>query len=171
MSENRQLFHILESQQFSLDWMGKIFKLAKEMSNSNHPYVKLLENKVMAALFYEPSTRTRFSFEMAMRRLGGEVISTENAAIFSSAIKGETLEDTIQVVSDYEFDVIVLRHSKAEWWKSNPTTLSDSVPIINGGDGNNQHPTQALTDFFTIQDKITYSITEPLRIAMVGDLA
>lgn len=174
MLESESPFHVLESQQFSLLWLDKIFRLAKEMSrlskSSPHLYKRILEDKVMATLFYEPSTRTRFSFEMAMLRLGGKVISTENAAAFSSVVKGETLEDTIRVISDDEPDVIVLRHPKAEWWKSSSAAISGTVPIINAGDGNNQHPTQALTDFFTIQDKIAYSIDNPLRIAMVGDL-
>jgi len=175
MSQICRLFHVLESQQFSLDWIGEVFRVARQMremrGSQDHPYANILDGKVMATLFYEPSTRTRFSFEMAMLRLGGQVVSTENAAVFSSAIKGETLEDTIRVVSDDESDVIVLRHPEAEWWKHRPATVSQLVPIINAGDGNNQHPTQSLTDFFTIQDKITYSTTDPLRIAMVGDLA
>lgn len=170
------LFHVLDAQQFSLACLGRIFTLAREMSklpkSSPHSDKRILEGKVMVTLFYEPSTRTRFSFEIPMHRMGGKVISTENAAVFSSAIKGETLEDTIRVVSDYGPDVIVLRHPEAKS-AARAAAVSEEmgVPIINAGDGNNQHPTQALTDFFTIQDNISYSIENPLRIAMVGDLA
>ena len=107
-----------------------------------------LEGKIMASLFYEPSTRTRFSFESAMLRLGGSVITTENAAEFSSAAKGETLEDSIRVVNNYA-DVIILRHY--EKGASERASLVSRVPVINAGDGTGQHPTQALLDLYTIK--------------------
>ena len=108
VTEAHSMRHIIETQQFSKGWVKEIFFLAdtrgKKLSN-------VLKGKIMASLFYEPSTRTRFSFESAMIKLGGNVISTENAREFSSAAKGETLEDTIRVVNAYA-DVIVLRHSE-----------------------------------------------------------
>lgn len=118
----------------------------------------------MATLFYEPSTRTRLSFESAMIRLGGSVISTENASEFSSAVKGETLEDTIRIVHSYA-DVIVLRHfSKGA---SEIASKISAVPIVNAGDGAGEHPTQALLDLFTICENKNIN---GLKIAMVGDL-
>jgi aspartate carbamoyltransferase catalytic subunit len=120
----------------------------------------------MAALFYEPSTRTRLSFESAMLRLGGRAIGTDNAREFSSASKGETLEDTIRIVSGYA-DVIVLRHSE-EGAARRAAAVSD-VPVVNAGDGPGQHPTQALLDLYTIRDEL--GRVDGIRIAMVGDLA
>jgi len=120
----------------------------------------------MATLFYEPSTRTRFSFETAMYRLGGSVISTENAAEFSSVAKGETLEDTVRILNGYA-DVLVLRHY--EVGSAKRAASVSRVPVINAGDGAGQHPTQALLDLYTIHKEI--GSIDGLRIAMVGDLA
>jgi aspartate carbamoyltransferase catalytic subunit len=120
----------------------------------------------MAALFYEPSTRTRLSFESAMLRLGGQTMGTDNAREFSSAAKGETLEDTIRIVGGYA-DVIVLRHPD-EGAAARAAAVSD-VPVINGGDGRGQHPTQALLDLYTIKDEL--GRVDGVRVAIVGDLA
>src|SRR5215218_4669980 len=105
----------------------------------------------LATIFYHPPTRTPLSFETAMHRLGGNVISTENAREFSSAIKGETVEDTIRIVAGYA-DGIVIRHH--EQGAAARAALVSPVPVINGGDGPGEHPTQALLDFYTIQDEI-----------------
>ena len=154
--------HILESQQFDLKTLQQIFRSADSFEkNQSRP----LKGKIMATLFYEPSTRTRFSFESAMIRLGGGVITTENAAVFSSAAKGETLEDTIRVVSYYA-DVIVLRHP--ERGASERAAAVSKVPIINGGDGAGQHPTQALLDLYTIQREL--GKIDDITIVFVGDL-
>lgn len=125
-------------------------------------------HKLMASLFYEPSTRTRFSFESAMLRLGGKVMTTEQATQFSSASLGETLDDTIQVVDDYA-DVIVLRHN--EIGGAARAAAVSTVPIINAGEGKGggQHPTQALLDLYTIFNEI--NTLDGLKIAMVGNLA
>jgi aspartate carbamoyltransferase catalytic subunit len=120
----------------------------------------------MAALFYEPSTRTRLSFESAMLRLGGRTIGTDNAREFSSASKGETLEDTIRIVAGYA-DVIVLRHPE-DGAARRAAAVSD-VPVINGGDGKGQHPTQSLLDLYTIRDEL--GRLDGVKVAMVGDLA
>src|SRR5690349_24897999 len=125
-----------------------------------------LQGRVMAALFYEPSTRTRLSFEAAMLRLGGRTMGTDNAREFSSAAKGETLEDTIRIVSGYA-DVIVMRHN--EQGAAQRAGAVSLVPVINAGDGPGQHPTQALLDLYTIQDEIGH--VDGINIAMVGDLA
>lgn len=119
----------------------------------------------MASLFYEPSTRTRFSFEAAMLRLGGNVISTENAREFSSAAKGETLNDSIAVVGSFA-DVIVLRHF--EEGAAKRAGEASSVPIINAGDGPGQHPTQAILDLYTVWKEL--GRLDQIHIAMVGDL-
>ena len=154
--------HIIESQQFDLKRINEIFTsataLEKKLDNS-------LYGKIMASLFYEPSTRTRFSFESAMLRLGGRVITTENAALFSSAAKGETLEDSIRVINTYA-DVIVLRHY--EQGASERASKVSSVPIINAGDGAGQHPTQALLDLYTIMREL--GKIDGVTIALVGDL-
>ncbi len=120
----------------------------------------------MATLFYEPSTRTRLSFESAMYHLGGHVITTENAREFSSGAKGETVEDTIRIVNGYA-DVIVIRHYESGA-AARAASVSE-VPVLNAGDGPGQHPTQALLDLYTIQREL--GRIDNLRVAMVGDLA
>lgn len=154
--------HIIDSQTFDRKSIGEIFSLADTLE---HTRDLPLTGKIMASLFYEPSTRTRFSFESAMLRLGGSVITTENAKEFSSDSKGETLEDSIRIVNTY-VDVIVLRHD--EEGASKRASLVSEVPIINAGDGTGQHPTQALLDLYTIQREI--GRLDGIRIAFVGDL-
>ena len=158
----KQMKHIIESQQFDQKSLVKLFKLADSLEKKADNSMK---NKIMASLFYEPSTRTRFSFESAMMRLGGKVITTENAKEFSSAAKGETLEDSIRVISNYA-DVIVLRHS--EEGASKRASLVSNVPVINAGDGPGQHPTQALLDLYTIQRELKK--INGITIALIGDL-
>ena len=161
------LYHVLEAQQFDIDLIDDIFSTAQEMEQVVQHYgSNILNRRVMATLFYEPSTRTRLSFESAMTRLGGTVITTESAQEFSSAAKGETLEDTIRVVAGYS-DVIVLRHYESG--ASNRAAAVTGVPVINAGDGAGQHPTQALLDLFTIQREI--GRLKKITIALVGDLA
>ena len=172
MSEiNKEIFwpNILEAQQFSREWIEKaFFPIAQSMENVvSCGGCNILKGKVMMALFYEPSTRTRFSFEMAMVRLGGSVLQTENAREFSSAVKGETLEDTIKTLTQYGPDVIVLRHN--EEGSAVRAASVTSVPVINAGDGRGQHPTQALLDVLTIKNELGH--IDGINIAMVGDLA
>ncbi len=164
-----KLHHIIESQQFDRNFLEKeLFPLTKEMEKVvKEGGSNLLSGKRMITLFYEPSTRTRASFEMAMDLLGGRVVfSTENARQFSSAAKGETLEDTIRILNGYYPDVIVLRYDE-EGGAKRAAEVS-SVPIINAGDGTGQHPTQALLDLYTIRKEI--GKIEGTSIAMVGDL-
>lgn len=156
------MHHIVESQQFNRKSIGDIFALADTLE---HTRDQSLTGKIMASLFYEPSTRTRFSFESAMLRLGGSVITTENAKEFSSVSKGETLEDSIRIVNTY-VDIIVLRHD--EEGASKRASLVSQVPIINAGDGTGQHPTQALLDLYTIQREL--GKIDGIHIAFVGDL-
>jgi aspartate carbamoyltransferase catalytic subunit len=124
-----------------------------------------LRGRLLATLFYEPSTRTRFSFEAAMYRLGGQVLSAENAAGASSAAKGESLEDTIQVVTGYA-DAIVLRHP--EVGAVERVARVAKVPVLSAGDGAGQHPTQALLDLYTIKKEL--GRLDHLRVGLAGDL-
>jgi aspartate carbamoyltransferase catalytic subunit len=162
-----KLHHIIEAQQFNLQTLQFIFDTAFEMEHVvAHGGTMEFNKRIMATLFYEPSTRTRFSFETAMHRLGGRVISTENAREFSSVAKGETLEDTVQILNGYS-DVIVIRHYEVGAAKRAANV--SQAPIINAGDGAGQHPTQALLDLYTIRKEI--GAIDGLKIAMVGDLA
>jgi aspartate carbamoyltransferase catalytic subunit len=154
--------HFIRSQQLNKRMIQEIFHLADILEENPSG---MLKGKIMASLFYEPSTRTRFSFESAMLRLGGNVITTENAKDFSSASKGETLEDTIKVINHYA-DVIVMRHY--EKGASERASLVSEIPIINAGDGPGQHPTQALLDLYTIQREI--GRLDKLKVGFVGDL-
>ena len=166
MAIGSRLRHVVESQQFSRPLLEELLDRADEMKRQPHHFSGRLNGQVMAALFYEPSTRTRLSFEAAMLRLGGRTMGTDNAREFSSAAKGETLEDTIRIVSGYA-DVIVLRHN--EEGAARRAAAVSSVPVMNAGDGPGQHPTQALLDLYTIRDEI--GRIDGIRIAMVGDLA
>lgn len=154
--------NIIESQQFDQKFINNIFSIAGKLEKKTE---NTLKGKIMASLFYEPSTRTRFSFESAMLRLGGSVITTENAKEFSSAAKGEALEDSIRVINNYA-DVIVLRHY--EEGASKRAASVSKIPVINAGDGIGQHPTQALLDLYTIQKEL--GGIDGITIALVGDL-
>lgn len=123
-----------------------------------------LKGKILASLFYEPSTRTRLSFESAMLRLGGNVITADGLQ-FSSMYKGETIEDTIMMASGYS-DIIAMRHP--EQGSADKAAAASLVPFINAGDGPGQHPTQALLDLYTIQKE--RGTVDGLHVAMVGDL-
>ena len=124
-----------------------------------------LHGRLLATIFYEPSTRTRFSFEAAMHRLGGQVLSAENATRASSAAKGESLEDAIRVISGYA-DGIVLRHP--EVGAAERAARAAQVPVISAGDGPGHHPTQALLDLYTIKKEL--GRLDRLRVGLAGDL-
>jgi len=159
--------HVISAKQFDKEQLELVMckaKMVEEALNSGRD-LESLRGKIMATLFYEPSTRTRLSFESAMSRLGGKVIGTENAKEFSSAAKGETIEDTIRVVNGYA-DIIVMRHY--ELGAAEKAALVSSVPIINAGDGPGEHPTQSLLDMYTIKKE--YGALSGINIAMVGDL-
>lgn len=161
----KKLDGVIDAQQFDRETLEAVFSIADEMKKNPNP--KLLKGKIMGSIFYEPSTRTRWSFEIAMMRLGGQCISTESAGIFSSAAKGESLEDTVRVLSGYPIDLITLRYYKRGG--AERAQKFSSIPVINAGDGNGQHPTQALLDLYTIRQK--YPNLSGLKIAMMGDLA
>jgi aspartate carbamoyltransferase catalytic subunit len=160
------LRHVVESQQFTVPLLMELFDRARRMERVVARGGTLdYQHKVMATLFYSPSTRTRFSFEAAMYRLGGRVLSTEQARLFSSEIEGEQLEDTIRIIGGYS-DVIVLRHTEAGGARR--AAQVSPVPIINAGDGQGgQHPTQALLDLYTIYRERRL---EGLTIAIIGEL-
>lgn len=157
---------ILHGNQFTQKDIQSIMRVAskfeKELKEKSS--ISLLKGKILATLFFEPSTRTRFSFETAMQRLGGGVISMGSVEA-SSVAKGETLIDTVRTVSQYA-DVIVLRHPRIGSAKE--AAEVSSVPIINAGDGAGQHPTQALLDIYTIQKEL--GKIKNLTISLVGDL-
>lgn len=164
--------HVLTARQFTGEDLEGLFNRADAMrdaSQSPEGRRKLLgrhAGSIIATLFYEPSTRTRLSFESAAQRLGMGVISTENARDFSSASKGETIEDTIRVVAGYA-DLIAMRHN--ETGAAAQAAAVSRVPIINAGDGKGEHPTQALLDAYTIQREL--GKLSGLHVVLGGDLA
>src|SRR6201997_3054089 len=143
------LKHVVESQQFTVPLLMELFDRSRGMERIVARGGSLdYQNRIMATLFYAPSTRTRFSFEAAMHRLGGRVLSTEHARVFSSEMDGEQVEDSIRILTNYS-DVIVIRHHE-EGGAQRAAQVSP-VPVINAGDGNGgPHPTQALLDLYTI---------------------
>ena len=161
-TQARPLDHVLSSHQFGRPLLDLTFARARVLRDVRDAR---LGGRIMATIFYEPSTRTRLSFESAMLRLGGSVIGTEAAREFSSVMKGETLEDTVRMAMAYA-DVIVLRHDE-EGAAARAATVSD-VPIVNAGDGPGEHPTQALLDLFTIDSEL--GRVEGLQVVLCGDL-
>jgi aspartate carbamoyltransferase catalytic subunit len=166
--------HVLRSQQFDIPALDCVFRearLAEEIINSGGS--NLLKGKIVLTLFYEPSTRTRLSFEFATYHLGGRVLSSESAREFSSAAKGESIEDTIRVVCRYRPSALVIRHyqegaaERAAAVALDPRTRRP-VPVFNAGDGPGQHPTQALLDAYTIWR--VRGTLEGVTVAVAGDL-
>lgn len=157
---------ILHGNQFTRKEIEAILKTAAEMERElkQKSSLNLLKGKILATLFFEPSTRTRLSFEAAMQRLGGGAISMGSVES-SSVAKGETLVDTIRTVSQYA-DVIVLRHPRTGSAKE--AADATPIPVINAGDGAGQHPTQALLDMYTIQKEL--GSLRNLTVSLVGDL-
>ena len=156
--------HLIDPMDLTCEELDEIFSLAKEIIKSPEKYSKICDGKILATLFYEPSTRTRFSFEAAMMRLGGKILGFSDSNS-SSASKGETLADTIKMVSIYT-DIIAMRHPKEG--AARVASLYSSVPVINAGDGGHQHPTQTLADLLTI-DSLKKGL-EGHTIGLCGDL-
>lgn len=161
-----KLRNVVESQQFTVPLLMELFDRTRGMERVVARGGSLdYQNRIMATLFYAPSTRTRFSFEAAMHRLGGRVLSTEQARVFSSEIEGEQVEDSIRIIGSYS-DVIVIRHHE-EGGARRAADVSP-VPIINAGDGmGGQHPTQALLDLYTIYRERPL---DGLSVAIIGEL-
>jgi aspartate carbamoyltransferase catalytic subunit len=160
------LNHVIESQQFTVPLLMELFERSRGMEKVVARGGSLeFQNRIMATLFYAPSTRTRLSFEAAMQRLGGRVISTEQARAFSSEVEGEQVEDTIRIIGSYS-DMIVIRHHQ-EGGAVRAAKVSP-VPVINAGDGDGgQHPTQALLDLYTIYRERPL---DGLSVALIGEL-
>lgn len=156
--------HLIDPNDFSLEEFKQVFDLADKMVENRDAFGSVCKGKILGTLFYEPSTRTRLSFESAMLRLGGTVLGFSDAST-SSVSKGESIADTIRVLDTYA-DVVVMRHPK----EGAPLLASEysRVPVINGGDGGHQHPTQTLTDLLTIR-RLNGSL-ENLTVAFCGDL-
>lgn len=156
--------HLLDTTDLSVNEINEIIALADDIIANKKKYAKLCEGKKLATLFFEPSTRTRLSFEAAMLELGGSVLGFSEANS-SSASKGETVEDTIRVVSCYA-DIIAMRHPVEGAPKV--ASYTSLVPVINAGDGGHSHPTQTMTDLLTIhREKGSF---EDLTIGLCGDL-
>jgi len=160
------LKHVIESQQFTVPLLMELFERSRGMERVVARGGSLdYQNRIMTTLFYAPSTRTRLSFEAAMHRLGGRVLSTEHAGAFSSEIEGEQVEDSIRIISGYS-DVIVIRHTDEDGARR--AAEVSPVPVINAGDGDGgQHPTQALLDLYTIYRQRPL---DGLSVAIIGEL-
>ena len=156
--------HLMSPLDFTTEELDKLFDLAKDIEAYPQKYAHLCDGKILATCFYEPSTRTRLSFESAMTRLGGRVIGFSDAGS-SSAAKGESVSDTIRVISCYA-DICAMRHPK----EGAPMVASEKsgIPVINAGDGGHQHPTQTLTDLLTIRSLKGH--LDNFTIGLCGDL-
>ena len=156
--------HLIDIKDLSVEEIDKVIEVAKDIITNKEKYSHKCDGKLLATLFFEPSTRTRLSFEAAMLKLGGEVLGFSEASS-SSVSKGETVADTIRTVGCYA-DIIAMRHPK----EGAPLVASEksTVPIINAGDGGHNHPTQTLTDLLTIKSE--KGRFEDLTIGLCGDL-
>lgn len=156
--------HLMNPLDFSVEELEELFDLAGDIEKNRDKYAKVCEGKKLATCFYEPSTRTRLSFEAAMLNLGGEVLGFSEASS-SSAAKGESVSDTIRVISCYA-DICAMRHPKEG--AAYVAASKSKIPVINAGDGGHQHPTQTLTDLLTIRSlkgRLDY-----FTIGLCGDL-
>ena len=156
--------HLMSPLDFSVDEVAKVLDLASDIEKNPAKYAHACDGKVLATLFYEPSTRTRLSFESAMIHLGGQVLGFSSAAS-SSASKGESVSDTFRMISCYA-DICAMRHPK----EGAPMVASavSGIPVINAGDGGHQHPTQTLTDLMTIRS--LKGRLDHITIGLCGDL-
>jgi aspartate carbamoyltransferase catalytic subunit len=155
---------LIEPLDFSVEELDGLFDLSMRVMDRPGDFAKKCEGKLLATLFYEPSTRTRFSFEAAMLRLGGKVLGFSGEQN-SSAAKGESIADTVRTVACYA-DIAVIRHPKEG--SARVAAASADVPVINGGDGGHHHPTQTLTDLLTIRKE--KGRLRNLRVGLCGDL-
>ncbi|MBR6995897.1 MAG: aspartate carbamoyltransferase [Ruminococcus sp.] len=156
--------HLIDLNDYPVSWWKSVVELGEKIYHSPADYAHVCDGKIMATLFYEPSTRTQMSFQTAMIRLGGQIIGFDNPAN-SSVAKGETIKDTTKIVSNYA-DVLVIRHPVAGAAKA--ASLTSDCSVINAGDGGHLHPTQTLTDLLTL--KIEKKTLSGLTIGMCGDL-
>lgn len=157
--------NLISADQLTRKTIEMLCEKADDIRANPSKYSKVLDGKVVATLFYEPSTRTRLSFESAILRLGGQIISTENASESSSDKKGESVEDTIRIVQGYA-DAIVMRHYDDDSAEAGNKVAT--VPIINAGAGKGEHPTQALLDIYTLRN--CKGKIDGLSVCLLGDL-
>ena len=160
----KEIRHLIEPMDFTVEELNEIFELAHQIMADPQKFSHICDGKILGTLFYEPSTRTRLSFEAAMLELGGNVLGFSSANS-SSASKGESVSDTVRVIGGYA-DIIAMRHPK----EGAPlvASMKSEVPVINAGDGGHNHPTQTLTDLLTIQCE-KHRLTD-LTIGICGDL-
>lgn len=165
--------HILNAEQFEPAQLSELFAQADYFKETDKLLATRRENmrrhwgRIMLSMFYEPSTRTRFSFELAAKKLGMDVVGTENAAEFSSAAKGETIEDTVRVFNGYGADALSLRTKENGMAKRAADVAT--IAILNGGDGKGEHPTQAALDTYTIHSE--FGRLDNLNVTIGGDLS
>lgn len=156
--------HLLDIVDLSTEEIGKLISIAEDIASNREKYAEICKGKKLATLFFEPSTRTRMSFEAAMLELGGSVISCTDMST-SSAAKGESIRDTVRVVGNYA-DIIAMRHPQEG--AAYVAATKSPVPIINAGDGGHCHPTQTLADLLTIHREV--GRLDNLTVGMCGDL-
>ncbi|MCH5348112.1 MAG: aspartate carbamoyltransferase [Oscillospiraceae bacterium] len=156
--------NLIDLNDMPVDWWNKVVSLGAEIADAPEKYAHECDGKIMATLFYEPSTRTQMSFQAAMLKLGGTIIGFDNPAT-SSVAKGENLKDTTKIVSNYA-DIMIMRHPSEGSAKA--AALTADCPIINAGDGGHLHPTQTLTDLLTLSKE--KGRLEDLTIGLCGDL-
>ena len=156
--------NLIDLNDHPVEWWNKIIALGSKIADNPNEYAHKCDGKIMATLFYEPSTRTQMSFQAAMLRLGGTIIGFDNPAT-SSVAKGENLKDTTKIVSSYA-DIMVMRHPLEGSAKA--AALTAECPIINAGDGGHLHPTQTLTDMLTLSKE--KGRLNNLTIGLCGDL-
>lgn len=156
--------HFIDLNDYPVKWWNKLIQLGAEIYSHPQRYVQACAGKIMATLFYEPSTRTQMSFQSAMIRLGGSIIGFDNP-MSSSVAKGENLKDTTKVVSSYA-DILIIRHPMAGAAKA--AALSADCPVVNAGDGGHLHPTQTLTDLLTL--RMEKGRLDHLTVGLCGDL-
>ena len=165
LEEERKLNHFISASQLTVSRIEKLCTIADSIRENPKEYQQKLNGKVIATIFFEPSTRTRLSFEAAIQRLGAGLISTENANESSSGKKGESLQDTTRIIQSYA-DAIVMRHSDEN--SSIDAATVATVPVINAGSGKSEHPTQALLDMYTLRR--CKGRLDNLSVAIMGDL-
>lgn len=163
MSEQKYS-HLIDLNDYPMEWWNKVISLGASIYAHPQRYVQACAGKIMATLFYEPSTRTQLSFQSAMIRLGGSIIGFDNP-MSSSVSKGENIKDTTKVVSSYS-DILIIRHPLAGTAKA--AALTAECPVVNAGDGGHLHPTQTLTDLLTL--KMEKGRLDHLTIGLCGDL-
>ncbi|MCR4793108.1 MAG: aspartate carbamoyltransferase [Lachnospiraceae bacterium] len=156
--------HLMSPLDFTTEELDELFDLAADIEIDPEKYAHVCDGKILATAFYEPSTRTRLSFEAAMLRLGGKVIGFSDAGS-SSAAKGESVSDTIKVISQYA-DICAMRHPKEG--AAFVAASKSEIPVINAGDGGHQHPTQTLADLMTIRSM--HGKLDGFKIGLCGDL-